>query len=167
MSEQDLDDADVHALLEHVRGETVSKRVRPKPLVEAALVSRFVEGESCGCIRHVRDDATTGKQPFPTAVCLPDRPQHIQNRLGQRQRPFFVSLADHTQHHLLRVDRRDRQRDRFADSQAVGVDERKTAAIDRLFQRGDQAAAICVATDIGQPLLARLTDFFLVQSAQS
>ena len=116
MSEQDLNDADVHALREHVRGETVSKRVRPKPVVEAALVSRFIERESCGSIGHVRDDAATGKQPPSAAVRLPYRSQYLQNRLGQRQRPLLVSLADDAQHHLLRVDRRDAQRDRLADS---------------------------------------------------
>ena len=31
MPEQDLNDADVHALLEHVRGKAVAKRVRPEP----------------------------------------------------------------------------------------------------------------------------------------
>ena len=61
MSEQDLNDADVHAALEHVRGEAVSKRVRPKSFVEAALVSRFVECGSRGGVRHVCDDATAGE----------------------------------------------------------------------------------------------------------
>jgi hypothetical protein len=39
----DLDQTDVHALLEHVCGKAVAKRVRPELVVEAALVSRFVE----------------------------------------------------------------------------------------------------------------------------
>ena len=42
--------------------------------------------------------------------------------------------------------RRDGQRDRLVDSQAVGVDQREAAAIDRFFQSGDQAAAILVTT---------------------
>ena len=167
MSEQDLNDADVHALREHVRGETVSKRVRPEPIVEAALVSRLVERESCGSVGHVRDDATTGKQPSLAAVRLPDRSQHLQNRFGKRQRPLFVSLADHAQDHLLRVDRRDGQRDRLADSQAIGVDKREATAIDGLFERGDQTPAIAIAADIGQAFLTWLADFFLVNNAQS
>ena len=98
---------------------------------------------------------------------LPDFSKHFQNRLGKRQRPLFISFADQTQDHLLRVDRRDGQCDRLADSQSVGIDQREAGAIDRFFKRGDQAAAIFVATDIGQPLLAWFADFFLVNSGQS
>ena len=35
------------------------------------------------------------------------------------------------------------------DPQAIGLDERETAAIDGLFQRGDQAAAVLVTADVG------------------
>ena len=45
--------------------------------------------------------------------------------------------------------------------------EPETAAIDGLFQGGDQAAAVLVATDIGQPLPAWLAHFFLVNRGQS
>ena len=90
-----------------------------------------------------------------------------QDRLGQRQNPLLVSLADQAEHHLLRVDRRDGQRDRLADPQAVGVDQREAAAIDGFLERGDQAAAIVVAADVGETLLARLADFFLVNSGHS
>jgi hypothetical protein len=46
MPQQDLDQTDVHALLKHVCGKAVAKRVRPELVAEAALVSRFVEGGS-------------------------------------------------------------------------------------------------------------------------
>ena len=98
---------------------------------------------------------------------LPDFSKHLQNRLGKRQRPLFVSLADDAEDHLFRVDRRYGQGDRLVDSQAIGIDQREAAAIDRFFERGNQAAAIFVAADIGQPLLAWLANFFLVNSAQS
>ena len=68
---------------------------------------------------------------------------------------------------MLGVDRGDGERDRFGDPQAIGVDERETAAIDGLFQCGDQAAAVLVAADVGQPLSAWLADFFLVNRGQS
>ena len=45
MSEQDLDNADVHASLQHVRGEAVPERVRPELVMKAALVSRLVESQ--------------------------------------------------------------------------------------------------------------------------
>jgi hypothetical protein len=41
-----------------------------------------------------------------------------------------------------------------------GIDERKATAIDGLLQGGDQAAAVLVAADVGQSLLAWLADFF-------
>jgi hypothetical protein len=37
------DQTDIRALLKHVCGKAVAKRVRPELVVEAALVSRFVE----------------------------------------------------------------------------------------------------------------------------
>ena len=92
---------------------------------------------------------------------------YLQNGLGQGQRPFLVPLADQAEHHLFRVDGRDGQADRLPDSQSIGVHHRETAAIERLFQGGDQAAAIFIAADVEQPLLAWLADFFFVNSAHS
>ena len=59
MSEQDLNNANVHALLEHVRGEAVPERVRPEFIMKAALVSRLVESPSCGRVGQVSDDSAT------------------------------------------------------------------------------------------------------------
>ena len=167
MPEQHLNDADVHALLKHVRGKAVAKRVRPELCVEAALASRLMERESCGGIGKMRDDSPTGEQPPIAPVDLPDLAEHVENRFGQRKGSLFVPLADHTQDHLFRVDRRDGQRDRLVDSQAVGVNQREATAIDRPLKLGDQAAAIFVATDVGQPLLAWLANFFFVNNGQS
>ena len=126
-----------------------------------------MERESCGGVGKMGDDSSTGKQPPTAAVNLPDLAEHVQNRVGQRKGSLFVPLADDAEYHLLRVHRRDGQRDRLGDSQAIGVDQREAAAIDGLRKRGDQAAAILIAADIGQPLLAWLANFFLVNSAQS
>ncbi len=167
MPQQELDDADVYASLEHVRGETVAERVWPEPFVEAALASRLVECGPCGGVGQVRDDSTTGKQPFGTTMDLPDLPKHLEDRFGQRKCPLLVAFADHAEDHLLRVNRRDRQGDRLVDSQAIGVDQREAAAIDRLLESGDQAAAILVATNVRQTLLTWLADFFLVNNGHS
>lgn len=115
MSQKNLDDADVHTLREHVRGKTVPERVRSKPIVEAALASRLIEREPRSGVGQVRDEATTGEQPLPATVELPDIPKHLKNRFGQRQRPLFVAFADDAKNHLLRVDRRDGQRYRLGD----------------------------------------------------
>ena len=98
---------------------------------------------------------------------LPHLPEHVQDRFGQRESPFLVSLADDAENHLLGVNRRDRQCDRLPDSQSICVDYCEAAAIDRLFQRRDQATTIFIRADIRQPFLARLAYFFLVNSAQS
>ena len=55
-------------------------------------------------------------------IC-PDLAEHLEDRFGQRENTFLVSLADDAQDHLLRVDRGNGQRDRLGDSQAIGVDE--------------------------------------------
>ena len=98
---------------------------------------------------------------------LPDLPEHVQDRFGQRESSFLVSLADQAENHLLRINRRDRQCDRLPNSQSTRVDYREAAAIDRLLQRRDQAAAILITADVGQPLLAWLAHFFLVNNAHS
>src|SRR5260370_4732029 len=156
MPEQDLDDPDVDAPLEHVRGEAVTQRVRPEIGVEAAGVPRLDERGPCGCIGQVGRQSPTGKEPPLAAVGFPDLAEHLEDRFGQRENTLLVSLADDAQHHLLRVDRGDRQRDRLGDPQAIGADECETAAIDGLFQCGDQAAAVLVTAAVGQPLPARL-----------
>ena len=91
---------------------------------------------------------------------FPDLAEHLEDRFGQRENTLLVSLADDAQDHLLRVDRGNGQRDRLGDAQAIGVDEGETAAIDGLFQCGDQAAAVRVTADVGQPLPAWPADFF-------
>ena len=167
MAEQDLDDPDVHAPLEHVGGEAVTQRVRPEIGVEAAGVVRLDERGPCGRIGQVGRQSPAGKEPPLAAVGFPDLAEHLEDRFGQRENTLFVSLADDVQNHLLRVDRGDGQRDRLGDPQAIGVDERETAAIDGLFECADQAAAVLVTADVGQPLPAWLADFFLVNSGQS
>ena len=160
MPQQDLDDADVHAPLEHVRGEAVTQRVRSEIGVKAAGVPRLDERGPCSRIGQVGRQSPAGKEPPPAAVGFPDMAEHLKDRFGQRENTFLVSLADDAQNHLLRVDRGDGERDRLSDPQAIGVDQRETTAIEGLFQGGDQAAAVRVTADIGQPLPAWLANFF-------
>ena len=96
---------------------------------------------------------------------FPDPPEHLEDGIGQREDTLLT--VDDVQDHLPGVDRGDRQGHRLGDPQAISVDERETAAKDGLFQCGDQAAAVLVTADIGQPLPAWLADFFLVNRGQS
>lgn len=137
MSQQNLDEANVHTSLQHVRGEAVPQRVRHEAFVETALASSLVESGPCGGIGKVSDDPPTGKQPLFTAVGLPDLSKHVQHRFGQRESSLLVALSDHAEEQLLGVDGRDGQRDRLSNSQPIGVDEREAAAINGLLQRGD------------------------------
>jgi hypothetical protein len=100
-------------------------------------------------------------------VGIPDLTEHQQDRLGQGENPFLVSLADDVQDHLLGVDRGDRERNRLVDPQAISVDDREAGPIKGHLERSDQAAAIRVAADVGQPPPVRLADFFLVNRGQS
>ena len=115
----------------------------------------------------MRGAEAVGEEPPGVAVDLPDLAEHGQGRLGQRQGPLLVAFADDPQEHLLGIDGGDGQFDGFADPQAAGVDEGETAAVDRLADGGDQAAAVLVAADVGQALAKGLADFFLVNSGQS
>ena len=167
VSEQDLDDADIHATLEHVRGEAVTQRVRPEIGVKAAGDARLNERGPCGRIGQVGRHSPAGKEPPLAAVSFPDFAKHQQDRLGQGENPFLVSLADDVQDHLPGVDRGDGERNRLVDPQAISVDEREAGSIEGHLERGDQAAAIRVTADVGQPPPVRLADFFLVNRGHS
>ena len=167
MSEQDLDDADVDAALEQVRGEAVAERVRPKMGIKATLIPRREEGGTCRGIGQVGQQTPAGKEPSGAAVRLPDLAEHLQDGFGQRQDSFLVTLADDAEPHLLGIDRRDGQDDRLGNPQAIGVDERETTAQKGFLQGGDQAAAVLIAADVGQALLPRLANLFFVNRGQS
>jgi hypothetical protein len=166
MAEQDLDEPDVHATLEQVSGEAMTERVGPEIGVEAAGVAGLDKRRSCGGIGEMSDQSPAGEEPAPAAVGLPDLAEHLEDRIGQGENPLLVALADDVENHLLGIDRGDRQRNRFVDPQAVGVDQSKTAAIDRLLQSGNQAAAVLVGADVGQAFAAGRADFFGVNRGQ-
>ena len=111
MAQQNLNQADVHALLEHVCGKAVAERVWPKLIVEAALASRLIKRGVGGGIRQVGDDASAGEDPGGAAMDFPYLSQHRQHRLGEGQSTLFVAFADQSQEHLVRVDGRDGQCD--------------------------------------------------------
>ena len=167
MPQQDLNDPDVYAPLEHVSGEAMTQRVRSEIGVEAAGVPCLGKCRPRGCIRQVGRQSPTGKEPALAAVGFPDLAEHLEDGIGEGKNTLLVLLADDPQCHLLRVDRGDRQGDRLGDPQAIGIDERETAAIDGFFEGGNQVAAVLVTPDVGQPLLAWLADFFLVNRGQS
>src|SRR5271166_3528813 len=67
MAEQDLDGADVHALLEHLRGEAVTQRVRREIGAEATGRARLLECGSCGGLGQVGRRSSAGKEPSSAA----------------------------------------------------------------------------------------------------
>ena len=106
-----------------------------------------------------------GKEPVGVAMGLPDLAKHDQDRRGQGQGSLLVAFADDPQEHLPGIDGGHGQFDGFAEPQAAGVDQGETAAADRLGDRGDQAAAVLVAANVGQALAVGLADFFSLAAA--
>ena len=98
---------------------------------------------------------------------LPHLAEHLQHGIGQGQSPLLVAFAGHAEQRLPGVHRRHRQRDRFSDPQAIGVNQGEAAAVNGLPQRGDQAATIVIGTDVGQTDVAWLADFFFVNNGHS
>src|SRR5215471_9660133 len=84
MSEQDLDDADVDAALEQVRGEAVAERVRSKLAIKTALIACLEEGGTGRGLGQVGQQTPAGKEPAGAAVRLPDFAEHLQDGCGQR-----------------------------------------------------------------------------------
>ena len=127
---------------------------------DLAVFACRAESPPCG-LGQMRQQTPTGKEPLRAAVGLPELAEHLQDGGDQRQNAFLVSLADDAEPHLKRVDGRDREGDSLGNPQAIGVHEGETAAEEGFFQGGDQAAAILIATDVGQALLPRLANFFV------
>ena len=167
MSQQNLDDAYVHAVFQQVRGKAVSERVRPESMIEAALASCFDESIPRGGVGKRSDNPLTGKQPAWTAMCLPDLSQHFQHGFGQWESTLLVAFADHSKEQPFGVHGRHRQGDGFPDPQSVGVNEREAAAINGLSQGGDQAATIRIRADVGQSDVPWLANFFFVNKGHS
>src|SRR5512144_973519 len=98
---------------------------------------------------------------------LPQPPQAQKHRFGQRNEPLFVTLADDAKHAVVAVDGTDLKGCRFADPQTAGVHDGKAGSVDRVGYAAKQPADFCVGEGAGQPLLARQTDLFFENSAQS
>ncbi len=167
MAEQDLHEADVGALLQESGRKTMAKRVRYEVVIEPAGRSCGVESPAGRPSGKMSSAFAVGEEPRLVAMDLPDLAQHGPCRFGQREGSLFVAFTDDPQEHPLRVDGRDGQCDSLADPQAAGVDQRETAAVDRLGDRGDQAAAVLVASNAGKAFAIGLADFFFVSSGQS
>ncbi len=167
MPQQDLHEADVDALLQESGRKAVAKRVGGEAVIETARRPGAVEGPP-GRPTGKRPGAfSVGEEPGPAAMDLPDLAKHGEERFGQGQGSLFVAFADDPQEHLLGVDGGDGQGDGFADPQTAGVGQGETAAVDRLMDRGDQAAAVRVASNVGKAFAIGLADFFFVSSGQS
>ena len=93
MPEQDLDDADVHAPLEHVRSEAATQRVRPEIGVETAGMHACMNvARAAARIRQVGRHSPAGKEPLPAVVGFPDLAEHLEDRFGQRENALLFPL---------------------------------------------------------------------------
>ena len=145
----------------------MAKCVGYEVVIETAGCSHGIEGLAGHLSGKMSGALTVWEEPLVAAMNLPDLTEHGQCRLGQRQDSLFVAFADDPQEHPLGVDGGNGQCDGLADPQAAGVDQGETAAIDGLVDRGDQAAAVLVASDVGQALAKGLANFFFVSNGQS
>jgi hypothetical protein len=141
--------------------------VRSEIRAEATGVARLDERGPRGRIRELGRRSPPGKEPPRVTVGFPNLTEHQEERLGQPENPLLISLADDVQNHRPGVDRGDGKRHRLGNAQSLSVDDREAGPIQGHWERGDQAAAIGVTADVGQPLLAWLADSFFVNRGQS
>ena len=130
--EQDLDDADVGAVLQKVGGEAVAQRVRPHPLGDVRGLCRLDDDamELPGADRLHR--MLSREQPAVAvhhALLPPDLPPLAQQREQVRRQhgiavPPALAAFD-TQQHALAVDVGDLQRRDLGDAQAGAVSDRE------------------------------------------
>ena len=122
MAEQHLDDADIGAVLEQMRGEAVPERVDRHPLVDAGGGPR----RAAGRIQHLHVDGAigvpAGKQPALRLRQTPVDPQDAQKLRRQHHGAVLAALAMlDTDHPATAVDVADLQPDGLRGTQAGGV----------------------------------------------
>ncbi len=167
MPQQDLHEANVDTLFQEPGGKAVAKRGGCEVVIETARRPGPVEGLSGRPAGKRTGAFSVDEELRGAAMDLPHLTENGERRFGQGQDSLFVAFADDPQEHLLGVDGGDGQGDGFTDPQAAGVDQGETAAVDRSSDRGDQAAAVFVTSDVRKALAIRLADFFFVSSGQS
>ena len=149
MAEQDLDDADVDAVLEQVRGEAVPQRVRADVLGEPSRLGGGLDDAAELTCRDRPDRVLTGEQPSARPhdallpALLPPGPQ--QGELAGRKQglamPASLAALDHNQH-ALAVDVADLERCHLGDAQSGTIGNGKCGAVLEAGRRRDQARGL-------------------------
>ena len=135
---------------------------------EAAGIACAVEGPARRSDAKMIGACAIGEEPVRVAVDLPYLAQHDQRRFGEGEGTLLVAFADNAQQQLMGVNGGNGQADGLADTQAASVDKCEAAAVDGLANRGDQAAAVRIASNIGKRLrLGWRTFFSLVGASHS
>ena len=166
VTEQYLHDPRLDVLLQKPCCVTVSQTVRRRP---------FDVGPLCDIPEGIAKRASTerpgifgmGEQPQRIAVYSPHAAQALDHRLWQGHKTFFVTLSDHFQDQIGRVDRGHWQVRSFANPQSTRVHQGKAAFVDRIPDVAQQLAYLGVAKRNWQALLFRRTNLFLEKSGQS
>lgn len=165
MTEQDLDDADIDAVLDQPRRIAMPQCVGRQP---SWVRQRHRDGGSKGAAEHASMDrcvpGMVGEKPAAVAVGPPKAGQLIEERPWQWYQPLFVSLADHAQHLVRAVDVADLEPDRFADTQTTAIHQRKAGLVDRVVDCPEQGANLLVRQRFGQPFLPWGRDPFFSQT---
>ena len=151
-----LDQAQVDAGFQQLRGPRMTQRVHGSALVKAAIFERGVEGLLDAALGHrlsrLRqvDVVTTfgGKEQHGIAMCLPVVAQQLQRAFGQRHVTIFraFAVAD-VNHQAGAVDVGDLQISAFLQPQAAGVDGLETNLVARQSEARENLAHLFLAED--------------------
>src|ERR1700688_1527392 len=132
MSQEDLNDSDVDALLEKMRGEAVTQGMGRHALADAGRFRRLMDGAVDLAGRDRLGNAATGKQPamgrhdVPPLTLAPPEPKQLQQLRRQHRIAVLAAFALlHPDQHSGAVDVVDLERGDFGDPKpgAIGGPE--------------------------------------------
>ena len=93
MAEQDLNDGQTYAVVEQVRGESVSERMRVQRLVDTGSPRRLLTGIENALASDRASWFSAGEEPVRGLFPSPVSDQHLAKRVGEHRLAVFVSLA--------------------------------------------------------------------------
>ena len=132
VTEQDLHDAGVDAVLDQSRGIAVAKAVWGHSALDARGTDSGGESARQHTVIERRITGVVGEQPAAVVVGQPQAAQFIENRLWQRHQPLLVALADNAQHLVGPVDGTDFQCGGLADAQTARIHDGEAGLVDRV-----------------------------------
>src|SRR5271170_527257 len=162
--EQYLHDARIDAAFQEPCCIAMAERMRRDMSCNAGLSSCLPDGIPQHFAVNRCTSAAVGTKPAIIAMGQPKTAQFVEDRLGERNSTFFVTLTDDTDKQIDLIDSRDLKRGGLADAQTARIHEKEPALVDGILDAPEDRANLCIREDVGQTLVLGRPNFFFENS---